>query len=315
MRKKIWLGGSILLILTGAFYTAYAQENPQKVNPEEKWKQILLQDRQAKDYQYKTSSTSPMAGIIRYTQNPGENVYFIEKKEEFFIEKTKEKGASMSLFQKNGDWIWENLSKKVTGIAGGKPFKSGSTLPAQSVFNVGRFTVLVLSSPEKNIIIVHDPERPQIKKFTGLKYFPPDLKYYVDATITKFEKVEEVKMLTSRNLEKTFFRYARINFKLDGKSFKLTAYKYSLDQNVPGFKILFIFFNDTTNGEETYGGGRYLEVVEPLGKGFKLDFNRCYNPLCNYADTFNCPIPPDENDLNVPIKAGEKAYPIDLLKH
>ncbi len=45
------------------------------------------------------------------------------------------------------------------------------------------------------------------------------------------------------------------------------------------------------------------------GSEFVLDFNRCYNPLCNYSPAYNCPLPPLENFLDVAIPAGEKAYP------
>ena len=40
-----------------------------------------------------------------------------------------------------------------------------------------------------------------------------------------------------------------------------------------------------------------------------VPFNAAFNPLCNYADIYNCPIPPPENRLPVAVKAGEKAYP------
>jgi uncharacterized protein (DUF1684 family) len=37
-----------------------------------------------------------------------------------------------------------------------------------------------------------------------------------------------------------------------------------------------------------------------------IDFNRAYNPYCYYSKTYDCPIPPRENRLQVPIRAGEK---------
>jgi uncharacterized protein (DUF1684 family) len=39
-----------------------------------------------------------------------------------------------------------------------------------------------------------------------------------------------------------------------------------------------------------------------------LDFNTAYNPFCAYSENFSCPLPPAENYLPVPIRAGEKRY-------
>jgi hypothetical protein len=40
--------------------------------------------------------------------------------------------------------------------------------------------------------------------------------------------------------------------------------------------------------------GRYL-----------LDFNLAYSPLCAFSEHYNCPIPPRQNTLSIPIRAGE----------
>ena len=117
-----------------------------------------------------------------------------------------------------------------------------------------------------------------------------------------------VKMLTSRNLEKTYYRYGKIEFSLKGRDLSLTAFASS-KQLKSASKVLFIHFVDRTNGSETYGSGRYLEIPEPIEKVFKLDFNYCFNPLCNYSPAYNCSIPPEENILPVDIMAGEKTYP------
>jgi uncharacterized protein (DUF1684 family) len=87
----------------------------------------------------------------------------------------------------------------------------------------------------------------------------------------------------------------------------LTALKTSLEG--PDTDYLFIPFKDMTNGRETYEVGRFLDVPDPGQSDFVLDFNRCYNPLCNYSPAYNCPLPPLENFLDVAVPAGEKTYP------
>ena len=73
---------------------------------------------------------------------------------------------------------------------------------------------------------------------------------------------------------------------------------------------LFLPFNDNTNGKTSYGGGRFidLEIPEAGSKTIVIDFNKSYNPYCAYNHKYSCPIPPSENNLNVEISAGVKAY-------
>ena len=75
----------------------------------------------------------------------------------------------------------------------------------------------------------------------------------------------------------------------------------------PGYEnSLFVPFTDLTNGKETYGGGRYMDVEIPEGDSIVLDFNKAYNPYCAYSTNYSCPIPPKENDLPISINAGLK---------
>ena len=70
-------------------------------------------------------------------------------------------------------------------------------------------------------------------------------------------------------------------------------------------------FRDRTTGTETYDVGRYLFLkAAPAGAPQPIDFNLATNPLCNYSPHYNCPIPPRENVLSVPVRAGEKTYPV-----
>ncbi|MGO2090951.1 MAG: DUF1684 domain-containing protein [Microbacterium gubbeenense] len=69
---------------------------------------------------------------------------------------------------------------------------------------------------------------------------------------------------------------------------------------------LLLVFGDPTNGDETYGAGRFLFVDEPDGDRVTLDFNRAFVPPCGFSDQFNCPMPPVQNRLQVAVHAGEK---------
>lgn len=74
---------------------------------------------------------------------------------------------------------------------------------------------------------------------------------------------------------------------------------------------LFIPFTDATSGEETYAGGRYIDInISDINNDqVIIDFNKAYNPYCAYVSgQYSCPIPPKENNLGVSIRAGEKAF-------
>ena len=73
---------------------------------------------------------------------------------------------------------------------------------------------------------------------------------------------------------------------------------------------LFLPFKDLTNGESTYGGGRYLDFKQgDIQNGILiLDFNKCYNPWCAFSDGYNCPVPPVPNHLEIAIEAGERNF-------
>ena len=111
-------------------------------------------------------------------------------------------------------------------------------------------------------------------------------------------------METSSGVRKFFVRAGRLEFQIEGQSVQLTAYSNPETDDTD----LFIPFRDATSGSETYGSGRYLDTeLEPDGS-LVLDFNLAYNPYCAYSDGWSCPIPPLENWLKVPVRAGEKTY-------
>ena len=143
--------------------------------------------------------------------------------------------------------------------------------------------------------------------FTGLNYFPPDLKYRVVADLEPVENKKVVVLATSDGLEQKYLEYAYARFSLDGVNNKLLILEV-MDMG-PQRGKLFLAFADATSASETYGAGRYLDVKKvPGASSVTLDFNQAYNPYCAYSDAFSCPFPPKENILKIAIKAGEKSY-------
>ena len=143
-------------------------------------------------------------------------------------------------------------------------------------------------------------------EFKGLSYYPYDAKFRVSAKMKPVKSDEIIQMVTSKDTTQPYRKIGILEFSINGKEYKLSAYKRAwVNEDDPH---LFIPFQDATSGKETYGAGRYLDIEEEKSATYILDFNIVYNPFCAYSENYACPFPPRENRLTVEIKAGEKSY-------
>jgi uncharacterized protein (DUF1684 family) len=164
---------------------------------------------------------------------------------------------------------------------------------------------------EKEAFFREDDESPiepaLRKKFKGLNYFPIDASYRLTADLTLIPETDTaiLRLKTTTGEDRPMRRYGIARFRLNGAQHELTLF---VSNESP--QILFIPFNDLTNGEETYQTGRYMDIPLPKGRRDQivLDFNTAYNPYCAYNDKYSCPIPPMENRLKIAIRAGETIY-------
>lgn len=158
----------------------------------------------------------------------------------------------------------------------------------------------------KDHMFVHDADSPidagDRDRFAGLAYFEPDPAYVVTGQVEPPVNTDELLMPTSTGDQVTYERFGRVRFDVDGNTAELTLF------SLEGEDDLFVPFRDATSGSETYGAGRYLEVPRPDHDHIVLDFNYAYNPYCAYSEAYSCPLPPLENWLKVPIRAGERVY-------
>lgn len=147
------------------------------------------------------------------------------------------------------------------------------------------------------------------KRFKNLDFFTIDSTYKVTADFKLNENPKIFAMPTTTERQPLYITYGIASFKLNGKELTLQVYQNQDLIQQPEYKNhLFIPFRDETNGEETYGGGRYIDLEIPEGDTIIIDFNKAYNPYCAYNAKYSCPIPPKENDLSIAIKAGVKNY-------
>ena len=155
----------------------------------------------------------------------------------------------------------------------------------------------------------HSPIPPeQQESFPGLAYFPIDPDFRFERQLHEHDEVETLTVETSTGGQREYLRWGRFDFDLDGEGHSLHAYKADPEED-----RLWVPFRDETNGEETYGAGRYLDLEPDAHRttegSWILDFNEAYNPTCAYNEAYECPLIPMENWLEVRIQAGEQQYP------
>jgi uncharacterized protein (DUF1684 family) len=142
-------------------------------------------------------------------------------------------------------------------------------------------------------------ERAELK---GLAYFEPNLGLRFELPLARSGTPQTLLMQTSSGDEQSFEEIGTISFEVDGQP--ATLHVYRMEEGGE----LFLPFRDATSGQESYGAGRYLEPQLIGADMLLVDFNLAYNPYCAYSEAYACPLPPLENWLRVPIRAGEKKF-------
>ncbi|HZB26540.1 MAG TPA: DUF1684 domain-containing protein [Vicinamibacterales bacterium] len=139
--------------------------------------------------------------------------------------------------------------------------------------------------------------------FPALQYYPVDERFRVPAALTVGPGEDLMEMSTSTGTRRTMRRIGALAFTIDGQRQTLTAFAEANDRTL---ERLFVPFGDPTNQSETYRGGRYLDLDRTATGLYDLDFNRAYHPFCVFNPTYECPVPPRENQLTMAIHAGER---------
>ncbi|WP_297762090.1 DUF1684 domain-containing protein [uncultured Muriicola sp.] len=147
------------------------------------------------------------------------------------------------------------------------------------------------------------------KDFNGLDFFKPDTTFVVNATFTRTPDAIPFLMPTNTDRMSKEVIFGIVSFQLKGNSYQLEVYQNEELKEDEGYEdYLFLPFTDATNGNETYEGGRYIDLRIPEGDEIVIDFNKAYNPYCTYNKKYSCPIVPSQNALDIEIFAGVKAF-------
>lgn len=148
--------------------------------------------------------------------------------------------------------------------------------------------------------------------FEGLEFFKFDSTYVVTAKFIRTEGEKPFKMKTNTDRLADYLKYGEIDFELKGAAYRLNVYQDQDVINKEGYEdYLFLPFLDDTNGDDSYGGGRYIDLRIPEGDTMIIDFNTAYNPYCAYNEKYSCPIVPRDNYLDAKVEAGVMAFKKD----
>jgi len=146
-----------------------------------------------------------------------------------------------------------------------------------------------------------------LASFKELPFFRIDEKYCVTAHFVRTPNEKTFEMATNTDRKPVYVKYGVAHFKLDGTMHQLNIYQsLGLLGNEEYKDYLFLPFSDLTNGVESYGGGRYIDLRIPNSDSIVIDFNTAYNPYCAYNHRFSCPLIPSENNMNRMVTAGVK---------
>lgn len=189
---------------------------------------------------------------------------------------------------------------------------TGLAIFAQTADSVFMAEITAYRQYYKNDFIA-EPRSPLKARDTAfLDFYAPDPAWRIPARVMLTPEAKPFDMLTYSGVTRLYRQYATLHFGIGERAYTLNLYQnLTLMTRDSSFRdYLFLPFKDATNGETTYGGGRYLDfrTGDILNGMLAIDFNKAYNPYCAYSDGYNCPIPPRENHLEVEVRAGERVF-------
>ncbi|TJY36209.1 DUF1684 domain-containing protein [Pontimicrobium aquaticum] len=153
----------------------------------------------------------------------------------------------------------------------------------------------VITRSGQHYLRVWYSKNPAVKTFKGFKKFDLNSDYILDGEFTYFDKEKSEVVKAKVDGKRSINFIGSVSFTYQDKTF-------SLDVSADGFTMV----GDITNGDTTYGGGRYFYLDLPKESGLiKIDFNKLYNPPCAFSEFTTCLYPPRQNQLPFKILAGE----------
>jgi hypothetical protein len=181
---------------------------------------------------------------------------------------------------------------------GDTPLKPDTAEGGASILTLGSLRFYMIQRVDQYGIRIIDSEHAALQTFGGRKWYPLDPAFHVEAKFTPHAEVRTLSVVNSVGLTVPMENPGYVEFTLADQVYCLEAF-----DSAPG--ELWFIFKDRTNGDTTYGAGRFLTAPLDVENRVDLDFNKSYSPPCAFTEFATCPFPPRENHLPIRIEAGE----------
>jgi uncharacterized protein (DUF1684 family) len=239
----------------------------------------------------------------------GENRFGTDSSNQVVFPKGKAPKVAGSLWLENGV-VRVKVQRGAEITSNGQPVTSMVLLSDEdglrdpTVLNIGTLSFYLIERGGQLAVRVKDKENPARLNFKGLEYFSVDRKWRIEAKYEPYTPPKILQIATMINTVESDSCPGALAFEHGGLTYRLDVIIERGTENK-----LFIMFEDSTNGRETYALGRqlYTEMPDANGKVI-LDFNKAYNWPCVFTEFATCPIPPKQNHLPFRVEAGEKMY-------
>jgi hypothetical protein len=206
-------------------------------------------------------------------------------------------GTSLTFGPAGADVTLPGMDRRVRVEATPDGFLVDGVPSAPAPIPAGRYT-LRLSHQNYPAVVVLDRESPHLAEDVERRWYPIDPALRVRTRLEPDRAA--VAIGSTASADRAGERVGWVRFAVDDVPVRLAVTRML----EPGSDQLDIYFRDGTTGRGSSEVGRYV-TVEPDGEDVVVDFNYAYNPACALSPYYNCPIPPLENRIDVPIRAGE----------
>jgi len=173
------------------------------------------------------------------------------------------------------------------------------------------FDELVKERKEKDYSFQFDSASPFNRDtsivYQPLKYYEPNPDFIFKSKFHTYDVQDTVVIFGTKGEQRPAILVGSLDLNYDDEIYKVNVYK---SFGKTGEEYYSIWFTDMTTGKTTYGVGRYLdfELNDDPEFIYTIDFNKAYNPYCAYSHLFTCPIPREEDYIDLEIEAGEKNF-------
>ena len=254
------------------------------------------------------SERSPLALAGLFWLKAGKNSFGTDPSNDFMLPAGSAPGR-VGYFDLKGNTtsvdIESGISVKLNGQSiGRRELKSDASGAQADVLELNHLRMKIIQRGGKLAVRLMDLKNPRLLAFRGIDFYQINPELRVEAKFLPYQPPKKIKVATVAGYVEELECPGVAQFRVGGTTVQLEPVL-----ETPGDTKLYFMFKDSTNGRETYGGGRYLYADLPSKGRVTLNFNQAHNPYCAYNSFSTCQIPPLQNWLKVPIRAGEKKYP------